>query len=75
MVEIKMYSSPTCSHCIQAKAWLKENNIEYEDINIDEEKNAKEMQEKTGSMSTPTFIIDGKVVIGFEEDKFEKLLK
>ena len=33
------------------------------------------MQEKTESMSTPTFVIDGEVVIGFDKEKLEKLLK
>ena len=75
MVKIIMYSLPTCHHCIEAKAWFEENNIEYEDINVEADEKAKEMKEKTGSLATPTFIINGKVVIGFDRENIEKLLK
>ena len=70
-----MYSSPTCPPCIQAKEWLKENSIEYKDINVQDPEKAREMIEKTGSRGTPTFVIDGEVLIGFDQEKLEKLIK
>ncbi len=74
--EIKIYSLPTCPHCKSLKAFLKEKRIEFEDFNVDEdEEKAQEMVDKTRQYSTPVIDIDGKIVIGFDEEKIEKLLK
>ena len=70
-----MYSLPTCPECQAAKAWFKTNKVEYEDINVESEEKAEEMKEKTGSLATPTFIVDGKAIIGFDRGKFEDLIK
>lgn len=73
--KIKVYSTPTCPFCIMAKKFLKDNNIEFEDIDVSRDiKAAKEMVEKTGQMGVPVIEIDGEIVIGFDRDKIKKLL-
>jgi len=34
--QVKVYSTPTCPYCKQAKQFLRENNIEFEDIDVAE---------------------------------------
>jgi glutaredoxin-like YruB-family protein len=75
MPKVKVYSTPTCMFCKQAKAFLKENKVEYEDIDVSaDQRAAEEMIEKTGQMGVPVIEVDNEVVIGFDKAKLEKLL-
>ena len=47
---------------------LDENGIKYQDLNVAEDRAARqEMVNKTHQMSVPTILIDGDIVIGFNE--------
>ena len=72
---IKVYSTPTCPHCVRAKQYLKENNIEFENIDVssDQEK-AQEMVDKTGQMGVPVIDIDGEIIVGFDKEAINKSL-
>lgn len=73
---IKVYSTPTCPYCVTLKGWLKSKNIEFEDIDVAEDEKAREdIIERSGQMGVPVVDIDGEIVIGFDRDKIEKLLK
>jgi glutaredoxin-like YruB-family protein len=73
--KVKVYSTPTCPFCIMAKKFLKDNNIEFEDIDVSRNiKAAREMVEKTGQMGVPVIEIDGEFVIGFNREKIKQLL-
>lgn len=75
MTKIKIYSLPTCPFCNQAKAFFKEHDVEFEDINVENDKKSQdEMVEKSGQRGTPVIDIDGKILVGFEEDKLKKAL-
>ena len=73
---IKIYSTPTCPYCIQAKEFFKKAKIDFEDFDVskDQEK-AKEMVEKSGQSSVPVIDINGKIIIGFDKEKIEETLK
>ena len=72
---VTVYSTPTCHFCTKLKNYLKENNVEFKEINVAEDQNAaKEMVEKTGSMGVPVTDIDGKFIIGFDKDKIKAAL-
>lgn len=61
---IRMYTTPWCGDCRRAKAYLRERNIAFEEINIEEVAGAAEIviQASGGKRSVPTFDIDGKFV-------------
>lgn len=74
--KVKIYSTPTCSHCIAAKAFFKEKGVKFENIDIsDDPEAAKEAVEKSGQMGVPVIEIDGEIVVGFDQDKVEELLQ
>jgi glutaredoxin-like YruB-family protein len=76
MPKVKVYSTPTCPFCHMAKEFLKSKGIEFEDIDVSkDEAAAREMIEKSGQMGVPVIEIDGKIVVGFDKEKIEKLLK
>jgi len=73
---VTIYSTPVCHFCQAAKAFFKENNVEYteHDVAADAEKR-EEMIEMTGQMGVPVIKIGDDVVIGFDESKVKELLK
>jgi len=75
---IVLYSVAWCPHCKAAKQYFTANNIPF--INKDVELDDKAMKELTGkykSQGVPIIIIgdDGKVLKGFDQEKFEKAVK
>lgn len=72
---IKVYSTPTCPFCEQLKNFLRENDVEFEDMDVSEsEEDKEEMVEKSGQMGVPVVDVDGEIVIGFKKDKLKELL-
>jgi len=73
--KIRVFSAPGCPYCYTLKEFLKEHNIEFEDIDVSkDEKALKEMIEKSGQMGVPVVDIDGEIVIGFDKEKICQLL-
>ena len=68
MAKVTVFSTPTCPWCVKAKEFLKENNIEFEDVNVaEDQEKAQYIIEKTGQMGVPVIEIDGEFIIGFNE--------
>ncbi len=75
MKKVKIYSTPTCPFCIRTKQFLKENNIDFEDIDVSSDQaRAQEMIQKSGQMGVPVLDIEGEIIIGFDKDKIIKAL-
>jgi len=75
-VEIKVYSTPTCPYCKMAKTYLDEKGIKYQDFDVTQDAAAKdEMIEKSGQMGVPVITVDGELVIGYDRERLENLLK
>jgi len=78
-MQIKIYSTPTCPHCVTAKEYLKEKNIEFKEVNVAiDQKAAEEMIQKTNQMGVPVIIIeeDGKeeIILGFDREKIDQII-
>ncbi|MDI6640133.1 MAG: glutaredoxin domain-containing protein [Methanocellales archaeon] len=72
---VKVYSTPTCPFCDMVKRYLRENDIEFEYVNVAEDAEAaKEMIEKSGRMIVPLMDIDGEIIVGFDREKLDKAL-
>ncbi|MDD5086078.1 MAG: glutaredoxin domain-containing protein [Candidatus Omnitrophica bacterium] len=67
--KVIVYSTPTCPYCIRTKQFLKDSNVEFENIDVSANKEmADEMVRKSGQMSVPVIDIDGTVIVGFDKD-------
>ena len=67
MKEVIVYSKNMCGYCVQAKNWLKNKNIEYKEINIEEQPEAREFVISEGHRTMPQIYIDGKSMGGYNE--------
>jgi glutaredoxin-like YruB-family protein len=73
--KVKVYSTPVCPFCITLKDFLKKRGIDFEDINVVEDEEARNrMIENTGQSGVPVFEADGEFVVGFKKDKICKIL-
>jgi glutaredoxin len=61
--------------CGKVKEFLSQNKIEFVDRNIAVDESALAELEKLGYMTTPVTVVDGQVVVGFDRDKLQTLLK
>ena len=64
---VKIYSTSWCPSCVSAKRLLEDNNIEFEEINIEKLGMSREqLCDITGGMSVPQIVINDKSIGGFE---------
>ncbi|MDP3962530.1 MAG: glutaredoxin family protein [bacterium] len=75
MKQVTIYSTPTCHFCMLVKDYMKANNIPYteHDVASDLEKR-KEMIDKSGQMGVPVMDIEGKIIVGFDENEFAEVV-
>jgi glutaredoxin len=58
------------------KQFLKENNIEFKEIDVGENpKAANEMIKKSGQIGVPVTDVDGKIIVGFNPEEIKRALK
>lgn len=76
MTEITLYGADWCPDCRRAKAFLKENNIEYTFIDVDLDKDATAKVEKinNGKRIIPTVIVNEKNYTNPENGQLAALL-
>ena len=73
--EVKVYSTPTCPWCKKVKDFLQNNGIAYTDLNVADDKTAREeMVAVTHQMAVPTIVINGEYVIGYNEKELKEKL-
>ena len=72
---IKVFTTPICPYCVTLKQFLKDHNIEFEEIDVAGNKEAaEEMIQKSGQMGVPVIEINGEIVVGFDKKKISQLL-
>lgn len=73
--KVKVYSIPTCPYCIRAKQFLKDNNVEFENIDVSSDQAAAEqMIQKSGQMGVPVLEIEDEIIVGFDKEKIKQSL-
>lgn len=69
-------SAPWCAACKQVKQFLKQNNIPFEEKNIDADKDAADMLTRLQIRSIPViYLDDNNYVIGADQKKILELAK
>ncbi len=76
MVDVKIYTTPTCPYCLKAKEYFKKKGVKYTEYNVAQDKEAlKEMIRISGGRSVPVIAAGDEVMIGFDQGKIDKLLE
>ncbi|MFW5995994.1 MAG: glutaredoxin 3 [Halanaerobiaceae bacterium] len=66
--EIEIYTLKNCPYCRKAKNFLQSKGFTYREYGIEEEKNKREMKERTdGAKTVPQIFIEGQLVGGYDD--------
>jgi len=73
---VVMYCTAWCPDCKRARIWLKANDIPYTEVDVTTYPGANKQvrQWANGNLTTPTFDIDGTIVVDFDQEKLTKIL-
>jgi len=73
--EVKIYTTPTCPYCKMAKKFLDDNGVKYQELNVAEDKAAREeLQNKCKALGVPTICFDDETLVGFNEAELRQKL-
>lgn len=72
---IKVYTTNSCPWCVKVKNYLKSENLEFQELNVQDDMNAREeMIRKSNQMGVPVLDIDNNIIIGFDKPSILKAL-
>jgi glutaredoxin len=73
---VTMYCSSWCPDCTLARAWLRDYNVDYVEVDVNSVPGAaaRVRQWADGNLVTPTFDINGTIVVDFDKQRLQELL-
>lgn len=60
---ITVYSKANCAYCDQAKHYLKNKNINFQEVRIDQDAEARDFVMGQGHRTVPQIYMDGKIFV------------
>ncbi len=74
--DVVMYCTSWCPACKRARAYLKERNIDYVEVDISRDRAAAQRVRgwANGNETTPTFNIKGTIIVNFDQAKVNRAL-
>ena len=74
-MSVVVYSTPTCGFCHQVKAYLNQRGVSFAEYDVSRDPQAAaEMVRLSGQQGVPVVLIDGQVVVGFNQPLIDQLL-
>lgn len=64
--DIRMLSSETCGWCTAARRWMTQEGIPFDECFIEREARCRADYEALGAMGTPTLVVRGRRIVGFD---------
>jgi len=75
MPQIVLFTQPGCFSCELMRIYLEAREVTFEERDITKDSDARRtMTETCGSNETPTMLIDGEVIIGFDPSLLDQIL-
>jgi glutaredoxin 3 len=72
---VVVFSTPTCGYCNAAKTYFRQKGIKFQDVDVSRDSAAaRDMVRRSGQQGVPVIDIGGKIVVGFDRPKINKLL-
>ncbi|GIN73353.1 NrdH-redoxin [Bacillus sp. J14TS2] len=76
MKKITVYTTSTCPYCDMMKNFLKENELPFKEVNVQQDPvAANRLVQATGQMGVPQTEINGQWVLGFDPEKVMQLVE
>ncbi len=70
-----IFTTPTCSYCRAAKQYLRQKGVPFKDVDVSRDSAAaRDMVRRSGQQGVPVLDIGGKIIVGFDRPKIDRLL-
>ena len=70
-----VFSTPTCSYCRKAKQYFRKHQVPFRDVDVSRDQSAaRDMVRRSGQQGVPQIDIGGKLIVGFDRPKIDRLL-
>ena len=66
--DVIMYTTKTCGYCVKARAWFTEQNVGWDERDIETSESARAEWIAQGGVGTPLILINGTRISGFSVD-------
>jgi glutaredoxin 3 len=68
MARVLIYTTTWCGYCVRAKALLDSREIDYEEVNLDDDPQFRQkLLDLTGGWTVPQILVDGRPIGGYTE--------
>lgn len=78
---VKVFALSTCPYCRMTRAYLDENDVEYEVVEVDlltgteRDEAIAEVKGLSGGTSFPVILVDEDIIVGFNKKRMKELLE
>ncbi len=73
--KIELYTQPGCAPCKEAVRFLEARGVPYVEYDVTQDTKALDrLLDELGSRQTPTIVVDGEVLIGFDPERLAELI-
>lgn len=74
-MDVKIYTTPTCGYCQQAKMFFRQMGVSYQEIDVSRDQTAaRQLVDMTGQMGVPVIVMDGEIIVGFDRQRIQEIL-
>lgn len=73
--DIRMLSSETCVFCTAARRWMAEYRVPFDECFVERDAQCRAAYDATLARGTPTLIVRGQVLLGFDAGKVLAVLE
>ena len=70
--QVVLYSTRRCGYCKKAKAFMKANNINFSEYDIENDSLARAKFKNLGGTGVPLIERQGKVLFGFNKERYKR---
>jgi glutaredoxin 3 len=68
MPKVQVYSKQNCAFCVRAKALLQKKNVQFEEIDVENDEATRSwLVEASGQRTVPQIFVDGRSLGGFTD--------
>jgi glutaredoxin len=72
---VTLYTSRQCSACRQARAYLEQLGIPFQELDVRTSQRAQKSLARLGTRSLPVILVGDRAVQGFDRKRLDTLLK
>ncbi len=72
--DIRMISSENCAICLQARMWLRRNEVVFSECLIERDATCRADYDALGAAGTPVLVVRGKPQLGFNAERLRVAL-